>query len=573
MTDDLTTKGIKAAKGGNRRLARQFLDAAIVNDPHDAKAWLWLSSVVDTVNERRDCLEHVLEIDPDNAVAKRGLTILYSQREQSSDAASSEQPESVEELTEQVPEREAASKSMSSMQVRILLMLGVGVFIIVIAVFTLFNNSPAPQLEPVPAVAPSTPTPRPTRPPTWTPLPLATATSSPTPRAAPLQLQPLVEEAIRIRELEPISSISYILSAQFDLDLYLRNDIDAQSVVFANTFWEELRALGLVDFEVEYDRQQVIDATSQQLGGFYSPANKTLYAVTESNEIAINEYITIVHEYVHALTDMHFDIGRLFALDNTTDADLAMRALAEGDATLASFSSRWSNYGAQDWDLFAEDVRGPVELMRELDISPALPLINSFPYIEGWQFVWTLRERGDWERVDRAYLDLPTSSEHILHPEKYLDGVDAPRVVTLPVIQAPLNAGYELVIENDTLGEFVLWLLLDEFIRDAERARQAAAGWGGDVIRVWSDESGQQVYVLLSAWDSEDDAREFEAAAGEMLSLRLDVVSSSGGEANVRTFDNGSSVAYLRRTGDQVLIIWSSNADLRQEILLAFDEI
>jgi hypothetical protein len=71
-----TQKGIAAVKAGNLSLARQLLDAALAENPDNVQAWLWMSGIVHTPAEKRQCLWRVLEIDPANAAAKRGLEAL-----------------------------------------------------------------------------------------------------------------------------------------------------------------------------------------------------------------------------------------------------------------------------------------------------------------------------------------------------------------------------------------------------------------------------------------------------------------------------------------------------------------
>ena len=75
-SSDFTQKGIAAVKVGNLSLARQLLNAALAEDPNDVQAWLWMSGIVHTPAEKRQCLRRVLEIDPANAAAKRGLEAL-----------------------------------------------------------------------------------------------------------------------------------------------------------------------------------------------------------------------------------------------------------------------------------------------------------------------------------------------------------------------------------------------------------------------------------------------------------------------------------------------------------------
>ncbi|MFQ5401390.1 MAG: hypothetical protein ACE5E7_17550 [Anaerolineae bacterium] len=68
--------GIAAVKAGERDKARALLTQLLQIDERNEQAWLWLSGVVNTDDERRQCLENVLAINPDNEPARRGLTRL-----------------------------------------------------------------------------------------------------------------------------------------------------------------------------------------------------------------------------------------------------------------------------------------------------------------------------------------------------------------------------------------------------------------------------------------------------------------------------------------------------------------
>jgi ketosteroid isomerase-like protein len=77
-SNELLTQGIAAAKAGRRAEARELLMQALKLDRDSELAWLWLSGVVDTVAERRTCLQEVLAISPANAMARRGLEHLQA---------------------------------------------------------------------------------------------------------------------------------------------------------------------------------------------------------------------------------------------------------------------------------------------------------------------------------------------------------------------------------------------------------------------------------------------------------------------------------------------------------------
>jgi tetratricopeptide (TPR) repeat protein len=76
---ELVERGIAAARGGQRRVAAGLLARALRLDPRDERAWLWLSDVVDDPAQRMFCLQAVLQINPANPYARRGLAYLQRQ--------------------------------------------------------------------------------------------------------------------------------------------------------------------------------------------------------------------------------------------------------------------------------------------------------------------------------------------------------------------------------------------------------------------------------------------------------------------------------------------------------------
>jgi tetratricopeptide (TPR) repeat protein len=69
-------EGITAVKKGDRIQGRELLEKVLAADERNEQAWLWLSGAVDSAEERQICLENVLAINPDNALAQNGLARL-----------------------------------------------------------------------------------------------------------------------------------------------------------------------------------------------------------------------------------------------------------------------------------------------------------------------------------------------------------------------------------------------------------------------------------------------------------------------------------------------------------------
>ncbi|MCD4685801.1 MAG: zinc ribbon domain-containing protein, partial [Anaerolineae bacterium] len=73
MNQSPLKSGIAAYKNGQRDEARRYFMQAVRDDPQAAQTWLWLCNVAQTREERRFCLERVQALDPDNALAQKGL--------------------------------------------------------------------------------------------------------------------------------------------------------------------------------------------------------------------------------------------------------------------------------------------------------------------------------------------------------------------------------------------------------------------------------------------------------------------------------------------------------------------
>ncbi|HSJ57212.1 MAG TPA: tetratricopeptide repeat protein [Anaerolineae bacterium] len=76
MTEELLRQGIAAAREGRKAEALRILMQVTELDDRNERAWLWLSQVVDSAEDRIVCLENVLTINPANENARAGLAWL-----------------------------------------------------------------------------------------------------------------------------------------------------------------------------------------------------------------------------------------------------------------------------------------------------------------------------------------------------------------------------------------------------------------------------------------------------------------------------------------------------------------
>ncbi len=69
-------KAIDFIEQGNFADARDLLTRLLKTDQNNAVYWVWLSAAMETQKERIYCLQTALKLDPENAAARRGLTLL-----------------------------------------------------------------------------------------------------------------------------------------------------------------------------------------------------------------------------------------------------------------------------------------------------------------------------------------------------------------------------------------------------------------------------------------------------------------------------------------------------------------
>ncbi|MCX5976014.1 MAG: hypothetical protein NTV33_04105 [Coprothermobacterota bacterium] len=375
-----------------------------------------------------------------------------------------------------------------------------------------------------------------------------------------LDVPRMAEEVAAVRQLDLLQPIpcETLDPQQLEVKLAEMNEQEADP---AQTLAAEkvMKFLGLLP--AGEDLQAVMDSLyGEQILGFYDPQEGRLYLVDRSGgsagaagapqnwAVLDQERITVAHELVHGLTDQHFDLLRFDEPKWSDDDDTAtaVDCLIEGDASLGE--TLYLTQEGQDWgSLLGLLLAGVSQDSSQLDAAP--PYIRDsllFPYQAGLLFVQTLYEVGGWTAVDKAYEEPPTSTEQILHPQKYIQGNDPPLAIPLPS-SPPALADWRLVYEN-VLGEFDFAAWFRTFL-PSEEADRAAAGWGGCRYQLW-EEGSRQSFLLSSRWDSAKDAREARLALERWLVERFPGVTRQDGSA---TTQQGAEVTAILDSQEEEL--------------------
>jgi hypothetical protein len=186
-----------------------------------------------------------------------------------------------------------------------------------------------------------------------------------------------------------------------------------------------------------------------------------------------------------------------------------------------------------------------------------------FPYTAGKDFAQTLFDLGGWQAISNAYTNPPASSEHILHPQSYLDD-DQPVQILTPSLANILGDEWQIKYD-DTLGELMLRIYLESRI-DAAEANVAAEGWGGDRCSIYQNESaGETVMLLHTEWDTVADAGEFLETYTSYADARFGLTDSDTTGSGACWED--SDVLCLTQTGDTVIAVLGPNRETVDKVL------
>ena len=315
----------------------------------------------------------------------------------------------------------------------------------------------------------------------------------------------VLQETSQLRELEVLHPVQSSAQSRTEIEHMIVANLDRETTA-ADMHASEvtLKRLGLVPMNFAL-RPLIVRLLSEQVAGYYDPKEQQFHL---ADWIDVDGQKPIMaHELTHALQDQHFNLRRFEKWPKgDSDAELATHALIEGDATFAMTLYVASNPARAL--TFLKSFMAAETSSQELDKAPrALRETLLFPYQEGLTWTRALYQNGGWSAVSRAFNTLPQSSEQILHPPKYFIH-EAPVKVSLPDLRLSLGRGWQR-IDTGVNGEWSFYLILDEFLKSASTSKQAAAGWAGDRYATYENASGQSVYLSLSAWDTEKDAREF----------------------------------------------------------------
>jgi len=255
----------------------------------------------------------------------------------------------------------------------------------------------------------------------------------------------------------------------------------------------------------------LIELYTEQVAGFYDPETKKLCLI-EGFDPVLQQAI-MVHELTHALQDQHFDLKQLVDPDiNNDDLLLAHETIIEGEATAVMLEIFSGLNITQLPDLGPlVDTTLSMPIFADSSLTRAPEYIKKhllFPYSAGTSFIQRYYSTHQSYNSSQLFSQIPTSTEQIIHLEKYFDDRDEPISITINDLEDCLQHSWH-PLYSDVIGELDFSILLNTFL-PAEEAKIAAEGWDGSRFYTFERNCDDRVLLIwLSTFDRKEDALEF----------------------------------------------------------------
>jgi len=324
--------------------------------------------------------------------------------------------------------------------------------------------------------------------------------------------------------------------------------------------------------------RDVFAGSTAWVGGTYNSKTETITVIGYEADALI------VHEFVHALQDQHFDLDAYEDV-HTSDAYLARHAAVEGDAKLAE--ARFyleSQYDVDldriDWQKLAESsAKDSAEFLAESPYPVLFMAYPSFVYGAGLLFcahnltgVTPATPRATspypyaWSKEDQLFTDRPPeTTQQILE----LDETARVEPVGLRAVPRFLSDEVETV-DWDSLGLWYTYLLLYPLDGTGSLGdvRSLADRWRGDgVLFVRDVDTDAKGTVWASAWQDADAATQVQAALWQLYHAKAEA-----GDPRAGTSADGEPV-WIELRGDRLVALKNVAPDIARVLAeLAFSE-
>jgi hypothetical protein len=303
----------------------------------------------------------------------------------------------------------------------------------------------------------------------------------------------------------------------------------------------------------------------EQIGGFYDPETRELYLIKAGQVPMLDNQLVrktiMAHELCHAIQDMNLDLDTMMDEEKVQNDDqvAAFQAFIEGQATIVMMQYLFKvapdklpdlgamrQYMADSGDMmgtsFNEFKNAPLYLKERIAL---------FPYVDGAVFYRNLVMKFPDKKPVEFFNMLPKSSEQILHFDKYIQN-DQPSLLEMKSVENLLGGEWKL-LSREAIGEIDWRILLSEngFLKDSIKF---AEGWDGTSLYLYEKGDNKNLaMVLISTWDTEQDAAEIYEAYKKILRKKHPSWQTAKGLFSFAVKDNGFISCIVKKDADLII--------------------
>jgi hypothetical protein len=309
--------------------------------------------------------------------------------------------------------------------------------------------------------------------------------------------------------------------------------------------------------------QTLVSVLTEQIAGLYDPDSGEFFIADWTSPA--DERMVMSHELTHALQDQHFHINKWTdAAKPNDDGELARDAVVEGSALAAMLDYVLRGKGSVR-DLGDLD---PAMLMGDPTSSPELskaPKVLQdellFPYLAGTTFTQSvLKSSSGWPDFHKVFEKPPVSTQQIMHPDLYLQGVQPPKIA-LPKTDGVIPAEWKKLDEN-SMGEFGLQEIFKQFL-EKDRSTTLAAAWAADRYALFENQKNKNTLLIFRVrLDNDADAARFFGAYSEVLESKYSQRTNLMRRPNFFSFDTPEDGVFLRCVGADCFVLESGSREM-----------
>lgn len=312
---------------------------------------------------------------------------------------------------------------------------------------------------------------------------------------------------------------------------------------------------------------------SHQIGGWYDPAEQTLFLARQEGEgtgerekekekenaLALS-YGCLLKHFGPALYPKNSKVA-------TLDARLSRDCLIAGDAALMRFLHALQNPKEGGGGGVGED---PDDPSRAVPIPNFLRELELLPFAVGFDFMQAMHSIGEWDQVNATYHRPPIAGVEALDAQVYLSETPfTPRRIEF----ADVSVNGATPFWQDTLGAMATVVLLKQRVPEA-LAADTAPGWANDRLLAYGagDKTRGNV-VWQSLWRDSDAADAFFSTLRQWLQGRYkNATQPAQSPAGVFRIENGERFVHLQRThnGTGVILVDAAEAEFTKSAALKF---